>query len=76
VAVIVAGTAIRLRYALLHQGVIYPDETYQMTEAAHRVVTERHSGANGTPHVTASSRPLSAAPESSPIPRPATRPRR
>jgi phosphatidylinositol glycan class B len=38
VAVIVAGTAIRLRYALLHQGVIYPDETYQMTEAAHRVV--------------------------------------
>jgi phosphatidylinositol glycan class B len=36
--VLIAGTVIRLRYAMLYQGIIYPDETYQMTEAAHRVV--------------------------------------
>jgi GPI mannosyltransferase 3 len=33
-----AGAVLRVRIAVAHQGVIYPDETYQMTEAAHRVV--------------------------------------
>ncbi|HVN13355.1 MAG TPA: hypothetical protein VMT69_14765 [Kineosporiaceae bacterium] len=32
------GVVARLVIALTHTGIVYPDETYQMTEAAHRVV--------------------------------------
>ncbi len=38
VLVVLGGIALRLVPALGSRGVIYPDETYQMTEAAHRVV--------------------------------------
>jgi GPI mannosyltransferase 3 len=38
VLVVAAGTVLRLRAVLAAPGVLYPDEIYQMTEAAHRVV--------------------------------------
>jgi GPI mannosyltransferase 3 len=38
VAVVVTGLAVRLAAALAYRGVIYPDETYQMTEPAHHLV--------------------------------------
>ncbi|HYJ74478.1 MAG TPA: hypothetical protein VEV65_02715, partial [Kineosporiaceae bacterium] len=38
VLVVATGTVLRLRAVLAAPGVLYPDETYQMTEAAHRVV--------------------------------------
>jgi GPI mannosyltransferase 3 len=38
VILLVAGGLLRVGAAVTQQGVIYPDETYQMTEAAHRAV--------------------------------------
>ena len=38
VVLLLAGGVLRVVLAILHHGVIWPDETYQMTEAAHRVV--------------------------------------
>jgi GPI mannosyltransferase 3 len=38
VVLLLAGGVLRVVLAIVHQGVIYPDETYQMTEAAHRLV--------------------------------------
>jgi GPI mannosyltransferase 3 len=38
VLLVAVGGLVRVLNALGHHGVIYPDETFQMTEAAHRVV--------------------------------------